>query len=266
MDRPIKIYFAPGCNKAADCIALSAGTRVADVRETTDLPDSHRYEEGAMLPREPWRPPTRQEAESLILTETPRDTATSVAIVKLPGEFSHDQREAIRSGIEEQIETNLLRPLRAICRLGEPVHYIGPNRNPANLKTVTFNDRSGRYNGLHVDSWDQRDVNALHLACNRVCVNIGESDRYLLFLPFSLMDIAGMLAEEIGPGWQMPKRHTVIGRTFMARFPEIPVIRCRLAPGEAYVAPTENLVHDGSSAGQSAPDEQFTVRGHIGLL
>ena len=266
MDGSIKIYFAPGCTDSANRVALSSGTRVADLQETADLFDSPRYEKGAMLPREPWRPPTAQEVESLILTEAPRDMATSVAIVKLPGEFSYDQREAIRSGTRESIETNLLRPLRTFCQLGEPIHCIGPNKNPANLKTVTFNDSVGRYNGLHVDAWDQRDVNALRLACNRVCVNIGESDRYLLFLPFSLMAIAGVLTDEMGPAWQMPKRHTVIGRTFMERFPEIPVIRCRLAPGEAYIAPTENLVHDGSSAGQSAPDEQFTVRGHIDLL
>jgi hypothetical protein len=49
----------------------------------------------------------------------------------------------------------------------------------------------------------------------------------------------------------------------MERFPDMPTVRCRLGPGEAYIAPTENLVHDGSSIGQSEIDEQFTIRGHI---
>jgi hypothetical protein len=49
----------------------------------------------------------------------------------------------------------------------------------------------------------------------------------------------------------------------MEKYPEIPIVRCRLRPGEAYIAPTENLVHDGSSVGQGDIDRQFTIRGHI---
>ena len=263
VDGGIKIYLASGCGDAADRLTLSNGTRVADMRETPASPDSLTYEEGAMLPREPWRKPSAEEIQSLIVTGAPCDMSASVAIVRLPGEFSNDQRDAIRSGIDRSLEMHLFRPLRTICELGEPVRAIGPNRNPANLKTLTFNDRIGRYNGLHVDSWDQLGLGSLHLATNRVCTNIGENNRYLLFLPFSLKGIASVLADEMGPDWEIPKRHTAIGRKFMELYPDIPVVRCRLSPGEAYIAPTENLVHDGSSAGQSAPDEHFTVRGHI---
>ena len=84
-----------------------------------------------------------------------------------------------------------------------------------------------------------------------------------MFLPLSVIDIASVLSEEIGPDWEAPSHNTVIGRQFMEQFPDIPTIRCRIAPGEAYIAPTENLVHDGSSVGQSEIDEQFTIRGHI---
>jgi hypothetical protein len=97
MDGRIKIYVAPSCKESANRIELSSGTRLADMRETTDLVHGVAYEEGARLPREPWRQPTREEAESLIVVEVPRNMATSVAIVKLPGEFSDDLRQAIRS-------------------------------------------------------------------------------------------------------------------------------------------------------------------------
>jgi hypothetical protein len=266
MGGSIKIHFSPACDSPADRIRLSNGTRAASEREIADRSDGPVYEQGAKLPREPWRPPTGNEWQGLVATEAPRDMATSVAVVKLPGDFSPARRDAIRTGTPGAIETSLVGPLQTICELGELCEHIGPNRNPANLKTVTFNHRIGRYNGLHVDSWDALGLDQLHLATNRVCVNIGEGDRYLLFLPFSLMDIAIVLAQEMGPDWQMPGRRTVIGRQFMERFPELPVVRCRLAPGEAYIAPTENLVHDGSSAGHSVDDEQFTIRGHIRLL
>ena len=135
--------------------------------------------------------------------------------------------------------------------------------NPANLKTVTYNQDTRQYNGLHVDNWDQLDLKSRHLATNRICVNIGQNDRYFLFLPFSLTDIARVLSDEMGSDWELPGRPTVIGRQFMEKYPEIPIVRCRLRPGEAYIAPTENLVHDGSSVGQGDIDRQFTIRGHI---
>jgi hypothetical protein len=264
--RGIMIYVAPSCKETADRIELSSGTRLADMRETAELVCGAAYEEGARLPRDPWRRPTDEEAESLIATKRPSDMATSVAVVKLPDEFYNDLQEIMRSGNAESLEVNLLQALRTICELGEPLHCIGPRKNPANLKTVTINHAIGRYNGLHVDNWDQFDLDSLHLATNRLCVNIGQDDRYFLFLPLSLMDIASALSEEMGPDWEVPPRYTVLGRQFMERFPDMPVIRCRLAPGEAYVAPTESLVHDGSSAGQSDIDQLFTVRGHIRAL
>jgi len=263
MDGRINIYFAPSCKESANRIELSSGTRLADMREITDLVHGAAYEEGARLPRDPWHRPTAEEAESLIVAEVPRNMATTVAIVKLPGEFSDDVRQSIRSGSPEALEVNLLRPLRTICELGEPLHCIGPNKQPGNLKTVTINREIGRYISLHVDTWDRCDLNSLHLATNRICVNIGQDDRYFLFLPLSLMAVASALSEEMGPDWEMPGRYTVLARQFMEQFPDVPIIRCRLAPGEAYVAPTENLVHDGSSVGQSDIDEQFTIRGHI---
>ena len=77
------------------------------------------------------------------------------------------------------------------------------------------------------------------------------------------MAVANALSEEMGPDWEMPGRYTVLLANSWSDFRTMPIIRCRLAPGEAYVAPTENLVHDGSSVGQSDIDEQFTIRGHI---
>jgi hypothetical protein len=143
------------------------------------------------------------------------------------------------------------------------LHCLGASANSADLKTVTINRESGRFNGLHVDNWEGLGIKSRHLAGNRICMNIGKSDRYLLFLPISLMDMAGFLEREMGPDWQAPRRYTEIGRQFLTRFPEVPTVRCRLAQGQAYIAPTENLMHDGSSLGQNEMDEQFTIRGHI---
>jgi hypothetical protein len=134
LEAKIKIYIAPSCKDCADRIMVSSGTRVANTRETTD---HAAYEEGASLPREPWRRLTEEEAESLVLPKVPSNMATSVAIIKLPGQFSDDLWETRKSGNTDSLQTKLLQSLRTICELGEPLHCIGPNTNPGNLKTVT---------------------------------------------------------------------------------------------------------------------------------
>jgi len=264
-DGRVRIYIAPNCKTSADRIELSSGTRLADMRETADLDHGFAYEEGARLPREPWRRPTKEEIQSLTVAEVPSDMATSVAVVSLP-DAPHNASLEIMRGFAKSHEANLLQALRTICELGEPVQCIGPSSHPADLKTVTINHSIALYNGLHVDNWDQAGLHSRHLATNRICFNIGQDDRYFLFLPISLMGITSLLAREMGPHWEASKRYTVIGRQFMELYPDVPIIRCRLAPGEAYIAPTENLVHDGSSVGQRNGDKAFTVRGHIRLL
>ena len=164
------------------------------------------------------RPPRRR-PRVFIVAEPPSSMATSVAIVRLPDDLSKNLPEIVKLGNAEALEVTLLQSLRTICELDEPLHCIGPTQNPANLKTVTVNRNIGRYNGLHVDDWDRLHLDSRHLATNRICVNIGQDDRYFLFLPFSLMDIAKVLSEEMAPGWEVPRRYTMIGRQFMERFP-----------------------------------------------
>jgi hypothetical protein len=85
------------------------------------------------------------------------------------------------------------------------------------------------------------------------------SDRYFLFVP---MAVEGM-ARSLGPRVRGERLHnymTGLGRAFLSRYPDVPVMRCRVKPGEAYIAPTENIVHDGSSEGQGASCH-ITLRG-----
>jgi hypothetical protein len=97
-----------------------------------------------------------------------------------------------------------------------------------------------------------------------ICV--GRDARYFLCLQFSVVEIAGLMADEIASGRCWAPDYTGLGRLFMDKYPQFPVVRCRLAPNEAYIAPTENLVHDGSSEGQVDADGKFTILRHIRFL
>jgi hypothetical protein len=43
------------------------------------------------------------------------------------------------------------------------------------------------------------------------------------------------------------KGATALARKFLQVFENHPITRIRISPGQAYIAPTENLVHDGST-------------------
>jgi hypothetical protein len=52
----------------------------------------------------------------------------------------------------------------------------------------------------------------------------------------------------------------------MKAYPAYPVTRLRLRSREAYIAPTDNFVHDGSSAGGRYPDIALHMLGYFGLV
>jgi hypothetical protein len=58
-------------------------------------------------------------------------------------------------------------------------------------------------------------------------------------------------------------RKTDIARDFMRHYNDYPVVRVMIRPGEAYLAPTENIIHDGSSANKNLRDLHITWRGKI---
>jgi hypothetical protein len=58
-------------------------------------------------------------------------------------------------------------------------------------------------------------------------------------------------------------RPTPLIHAFLHKFPEYPVVRLAVLPGEAYIAPTENMIHDGTTEGMRVLDQQVTVRGRL---
>lgn len=54
----------------------------------------------------------------------------------------------------------------------------------------------------------------------------------------------------------------IVSAFFQAYSNEV-VFRLRIKPLEFYVAPTENMIHDGSTLGQTSSDKAVFVRGYI---
>jgi len=120
-------------------------------------------------------------------------------------------------------------------------------------------DQDARF-GLHFDRWDRLPVDELEVSSNRVSINLGPSDRYFIFLNQTASGMAAILERE---NLHVERDVRAIGRAFMSAFPDYPVVRLRLRPGDAYIAPTENILHDGSSAEVRETNHYLSFRGRF---
>ena len=101
--------------------------------------------------------------------------------------------------------------------------------------------------GLHLDTALGLPITELHKSRNRICINIGHSHRYVQIIPFNALEISNKLnAESVFVDIEQPI-HERIDSQFLRLFPETPVYRVRINPLEAYIAATDNYIHDGST-------------------
>jgi hypothetical protein len=100
------------------------------------------------------------------------------------------------------------------------------------------------------------------LSKNRVCINIGTEDRFFLFVNLPLHAVF-KFAE--GSTYSASPKSLAIDvcKMFMLKFPLYPVVKLKVSPGEAYLAPTENIIHDGCTVGQKIFDLHFTFLGRF---
>jgi hypothetical protein len=248
-----------------DRICLSEGTRPATMGDWS----GSRYVGRARVPSSPWRPPTPHESALLWSTDAPA-THCGVGIVRLVGPqlliLLAEKRDALaRLSEEESVRHPLVRlVLDAVATAGIAVRHVYSARigydQPGLITMTRAVDQEGRI-GLHFDRWDGLGVEELASASNRVSVNLGPSDRYFVFLNHTAAEMVSIL--ECANAAPASRDVRDIGLSFMAAFPQYPVVRLRLRPGEAYIAPTENILHDGTSTEVTAANSYLSMRGRF---
>jgi hypothetical protein len=244
-------------------VSLSSGTTRLRQPESDKLG----YNREAFVPSKPWREPAEHEWKRLWQNSGITDVEF-VGVAKVPDELLSGISNIVSEGREgalSQVQTDrineLTRPLvdhfcDRFAYPKEPVNH-GVSVNMPGLETVTF-DAQRRYLGLHLDSWDGRPLKSRAQSLNRISVNIGAEPRYFLFLNLPLMAIARVLALDVGT---LYRTLNWLGPAFMSRFPRYPIVRVRIDPGEAYVAPTDNVIHDASTVDCHGPSVSLTLRG-----
>jgi hypothetical protein len=248
---------------------LNSGTRL--------VPAAPNYLPNSFLPKQDWRAATSTELEQLTRSAEGWNLGEQIGIVKIPDALTQPLRQIVHSHADlhqaashpdsQSVVQSLANYLQRYSIYGYEVQPLGIHASRPGLITTTMDEQ--RYLprkphvGLHLDSWDNAPLRRRHLSKNRISINLGERNRYFLLINLSLLKIFDLLelsdVSKYYRGVQLPAM-------FMQRFPDYPVVKIALAPNEAYIAPTENFIHDASTLDKQELDVSFTCLGKFGLM
>ncbi len=260
----LKIYLD---RQFQDRISLSAG--VCRVETLNGIP----CKGPTFIPQKPWRKPSKEDSGLLAVTGNDLRSHQTVGIVKLPAKLSAKFKKLNFSECKNHQETAKLCATDDYKNiLNETINYYEkfadvknssiPHNiylGEANLLNNTFNQKEKTFIGLHLDSFERNSATR-QLARNRICINLGKDPRYLLFYNLQFDQMAEMCdmkkIDRNGNPYE-------ILHTFFERFNTYPVIKIQINPYEAYIAPTENIIHDGSTEGTKHLDVNLAIRGYF---
>jgi len=256
-----------------DRIALSSGSMnlKGGIYQNIDYGELNAFRQ-----RLPWRAPSKNEVKRLSGVGRKPVNASDIGLLKLPETLFREVRTTLR--LDSVVSKNELSklfnderyfgPIQKILLFLEQYYILSTDElvinrigmNKPGLPIVSYNSKRAYFPGLHIDSWDQLPLRDRDRARNRICLNLGREPRYLLFVNLTVQQVVDLLDENIEDPDKNYNPKTLVHH-FLKIFPDYPLVRLTLWPGEGYIAPTENIIHDGSTEGTSSPDFYFTLRG-----
>jgi hypothetical protein len=258
----IQMFETASCSGAK--ISIERCLEAARRASATEYADG--YSPDAWIPGSRWAlcdfPSTRPDAKpfvahrSLALLRLGDDVMEAVRA--LPCIESGDRRlEAPDAAIEAAVQA-----IRGCSELEVfALRFLRRSRRSCRWPTITQSRAEAKQIGLHIDSNSKAALSQRNAVGNRICFNLGNQDRYLLFLGLSLE----RMLKRAGTKNDLERDAPRFVDRFLAREECIPIFRLRVPPSHAYVAPTECLVHDGATAPDVEDDIAMFI-GHMEVL
>ncbi len=246
-----------------DRIEVSSGTAAPE----TEGFDPALFKADVFVARAPWRRLTPQEAEQV--TARPVSGPQFIGLVRLPEALARQakrlghmavamiDRPLDRGDAFAALEADIYSQLRLLFDGGDAARLLGVQVSLTGLPALTTDYDDPLLWGLHVDSWFKQPVDGRRGTFGRMGVNIGVEPRRIQIIDIGLDRIVDMV-----PGGRGMSAYD-LGRAFMRLYPDYPVLAVTVRPGEAYIAPTENVIHDGNSVDMAAPDVLLTWLGNF---
>ena len=244
----ISLRVSPAIRWSPEKLTASAGLMQADAETQPG------YATGAWVPRPPWQPVDVLRVDRRGGSgRRPRTVGLVSVAADLLERLRSDAHGARSAGSLAHFAAELCAGVSGEWTIATAPRSLSLGRSPPGLATVTRDPVTGAFVGLHVDSFHANYDECRAAVGNRISVNIGTDPRFFLFIPLSFRALFMRAGRPAG--------RTDVVASFMAANPGQPVLRLRVDPGEAYIAPTESIAHDASSLGAAVEDLHVTGRG-----
>ena len=250
-------------------IQINSGTIVASSCSRIEK----KYTSWARIPKSKWRALSVDEELSLISYKD--NDETDVQLIRFPervvGNIRVTKSSETATYKTKEAFSTLTTSKEYLAHLSELENYIKQYgtitkkalvcTNYPRLITTTTDDSKSMI-GLHVDNWYRYPLSRRDKSPKRICINVGTDPRYLLLLNVRVNKMFDIL-ERKGVKLHPSQVGTPLALAFMNEFPDYPVLRLRIEPEEGYIAPTENIVHDGSTIDMQSWDVAVHILGHF---
>lgn len=234
--------------------------------------DDPGYHKGGLVPDFEWRAPTPAEDAMLRTRDVAAGPLGFISIVQPPPDLIAPLLTTAQAVADDTPWIEIDPALREaglesiMSRIGDLYgegdegerRLLGVNVSPVGMPTATV-EKDGLLLGLHVDSWFRQRIVDRAAAPNRICLNLGREPRYFLFWNLTVMRILALL----GMSENEAVRTRNLAHLFFERFPDYPVARLTLNPGECYIAPTELIAHDATTFGRKHIDINTAMLGRF---
>lgn len=252
-------------------LAINSGVRL----ETSDAYHPHSY-----LPRSDWRTPNVDEL-AVLTSLTTEDYSRTIRVLPLPAEItkicqdmgldavadrrSIRQQFAANRPLFEQFElllNNFLLSMEMVDETAPVIHAfpIATHGLPSITRRYLNGSEEYRFCGLHVDCDSGASVVACTSARNRISINLTGEPRHLFFINIALDELNARYAEQFGLPTNIDDRNSLV-QEFLAHNHTYPVVRLTVQPYEAYIAPTDNIIHEASTLGRTIEDVTLVALG-----
>ena len=225
--------------------------------------------------RKPWRKPSAEEMDLLMSGNENHENFYFVSLTSIPSYIKKYFEQINLADCKSVMDINRITQTASYKKaLEQTVLYyekFAVEKNAAiphqvyfgepNLPHNTFNKKENFFIGMHLDSWEQKSNLERPAARNRICINLGKEPRWLLFYNLSYTDMANLTGFD-GAFLQQPHNMYEVLYKFFGLYNYYPVIKLQINPYEAYIAPTENIIHDGCTEGTVHKDVNLAIRGY----
>jgi hypothetical protein len=257
------------------------------INNGTELIECSKYLPKSFVPRQEWRTFHPEEIDILTCLPARWDLGKYIGVIQLPESLIQPLRDILdRSEFDpldpdryinkisfnpdyQSIVEKIATHLQYYCIGTDKIKSLGIHLNRSGLITTTVDAIEFLPNkphvGLHLDSWEKAPLRRRHLSSNRICINLGHEPRYFLFINLSLMKMFELLGLSTAVDISHYYRGNELPDKFMKTYPDYPVIKLALAPNQAYIAPTENIIHDASTLDKKELDLSLTFIGKFGI-